>query len=75
MTNISLRSILLSSILNALVLLTAALVTAAQAQNPPAQHAAPRLFAAPPSASADDQSNFPPQLLDELSAIKTAALA
>jgi Zn-dependent M28 family amino/carboxypeptidase len=75
MTNISLRSILLSSILNALVLLTAALVTAAQAQNPPAQPAAPRLFAAPPSASPDDQSNFPPQLLDELSAIKTAALA
>jgi Zn-dependent M28 family amino/carboxypeptidase len=65
---------LLSSILHALVLLTAVLLTAAQAQNPPAPPV-PRPFAAPPAASAADVANFPPQLLDELSAIKTAALA
>jgi carboxypeptidase Q len=79
MTNILSRRSPLLSTLPALVCLTAVFLTvvsltAAQAQNPPAQPV-PRLFAAPPSASAADQSNFPPQLLDELSAIKTAALA
>jgi carboxypeptidase Q len=54
--------------------LTAVVLPAARAQNPPAQPAAPRLFAAPPAASAAEQTNFPPQLLDELSSIKTAAL-
>jgi len=74
MTNFALRHILLSSIFHAAILLSAVLLTAAQAQNPPAQPA-PRPFATPPTASAADVANFPPQLLDELSSIKTAALA
>ncbi|HME37210.1 MAG TPA: M20/M25/M40 family metallo-hydrolase [Candidatus Sulfotelmatobacter sp.] len=73
MTINPLRRVLLISILHTLVLLTAAVLTA-QAQNQPAQPAA-RPFAAPQLASAADQANFPPQLLEELSAIKTAALA
>jgi len=74
MTIIRLRRVPLLSILNALVLVTTVFLAAAQAQNPPAQPAA-RPFATPPVASAADVANFPPQLLDELSAIKTAALS
>jgi carboxypeptidase Q len=74
MTNIRLRCIVLSSILRALVFLTAAPRAGAQAQNPPAQPAPSPFAAAPTTASAADQANFPPHLLDELSAIKTAAL-
>ena len=73
MTNILLRRVLLPTIVSALVLATTAVLAAAQAQNPPAQPAA-RPFAAAPAASAADLANFPPQLLAELSAIKTAAL-
>ncbi len=75
MTNILLRPIRPASILNVLVLVTVVSLNAADAQNPPAQPTPPKMFAAPASASAADQANFPPQLLDELSAIKTAALA
>ena len=74
MTNILLRRVLLSTIVGALVLVTTALLPAAQAQNPPAPPA-PRPFATPLTPSAADIANFPPQLLEELSAIKTAALA
>ena len=74
MTNFLLRRALLSSILNALVLVTTVLLTAAQAQNPRAQPV-PSAFAAPPSASTADLANFPPQLIEELSAIRTAALS
>jgi carboxypeptidase Q len=74
MTNFLLRRVLLSSILNALVLVTTVLLTAAQAQNPRAQPV-PSAFAAPPSASTADLANFPPQLIEELSAIRTAALS
>jgi carboxypeptidase Q len=48
--------------------------TAAHAQNPkPAPAAAP--FMAPPQASQAQQENFPAQLLEELAAIKAAALS
>jgi len=75
MTNILARRALLLPIFNALILLTAVVVTSAQAQNPPAQPASHPFAAAPPTTSAADQANFSPQLLEELSAIKTAALA
>src|ERR1700724_4460052 len=52
-----------------------AFVTYTGAQNP--QHPQPQSnpYAAPPLASQTEQQNFPPQLLDELAAIKSAALA
>jgi hypothetical protein len=52
-----------------------AFVASTGAQNP--QHPQPQsnLFAAPSPASQTDQQNFPPQLLEELAAIKSAALA
>jgi carboxypeptidase Q len=66
------------TVLISLICLTALLTTAfAQTQqNPPQQTppARPNRFAAP-QASGEQQANFPPQLLNELAAIKEAALA
>src|SRR6266852_4023968 len=61
-------------LLNLLVLLPCALPIAAQTQNPPPKNA-PVPFMAPLQASQADQENFPPQLIEALTAIKTAALA
>jgi len=47
-------------------------IASAQNQRP---NASPMPFAAQPQASQAEQANFPPQLLEELSAIKTAALS
>ena len=54
------------------VLLTLTVLSAAQ--NPPQRPQAPAPWTAPPQASAADQLNFPPLLLQQLSAIKAAAL-
>src|SRR5712692_7604704 len=61
-------------LLNLLVLLPCALPIAAQTQNPPPK-SAPVPFMAPLQLSQADQENFPPQLIEALTAIKTAALA
>jgi Zn-dependent M28 family amino/carboxypeptidase len=45
------------------------------AQNPQHPQPQPNRYAAPAPASQTEQQNFPPQLLDELAAIKSAALA
>ncbi len=50
------------------------LFSAAHAQNQQSKPA-PMPFAAQPQVSPAEQANFPPQLLEELSAIKTAALS
>jgi carboxypeptidase Q len=72
MTHPHSRSILLSATLGFIVLL--AFSTAAYAQNTqPAPAAAP--FMAPPQASQAQQENFPAPLLEELAAIKAAALS
>jgi len=68
MTRTSFRPILFFPVINALILLTAAL--AQNQQTKPA--AAP--FMTQPQASQAQQENFPAPLLEELSAIKTAAL-
>jgi carboxypeptidase Q len=67
-------SFLLNLLLNLLVASLFCLPIAAQTQNPPPKNA-PVPFMAPPQASQADRENFPPQLLEELAAIKTAALA
>ena len=56
------------------ILSVAVLLSAAYAQNPQPKPAPPP-FAAQPQPSQEEQSNFPPQLLEELSAIKSAALS
>ena len=56
------------------IVLCCTLLSAAVAQNPQ-PNPAPPPFAAMPQASQAQQENFPPQLLEELSAIKKAALA
>ena len=53
--------------------LSSAVVTVV-AQNPQQAKPAPRSFAAIPELTDAQRENFPPQLLDELNAIKTAAL-
>jgi len=60
-------------LLNLLVLLLCALPIAAQTQNPPPKNA-PAPFMAPETSQAGHE-NFPPQLIEELAAIKAAALA
>jgi len=62
-------SLVISAIFCALVFATAAQTQTAQPKN------APVPFMAPAQASQAEQDNFPPQLLEELSAIKTAALS
>ena len=57
-----------------IVLLVAFFSSAVTAQNQQPKPAAPP-FASQPQASEADRANFPPQLLDELSAIKSAALS
>lgn len=54
-----------------IVLLTRFLIAQSQSQQPTPS---PRSFAAQPQTSQAQQENFPPQLLDELMAIKSAAL-
>ena len=54
------------------VVLTLTVLSAAQ--NPPQKPQATAPWTAPPQASAADQLNFPPLLLQQLSAIKAAAL-
>ena len=50
-------------------------ILAASAQNPPQTQSQPmRSFMAPPQTTPADQQNFPPLLLQQLSAIKAAAL-
>ena len=56
-----------------LLILLYALTLTSSAQNPPAP--VPPPFAAEAQASQAQQQNFPPQLLDQLSAIKAAALS
>lgn len=56
------------------IVLCCTLLSTAVAQNPQ-PNPAPPPFAAMPQASQAQQENFPPQLLEELSAIKKAALA
>ncbi len=73
MTSAFFRPILLSPVLYSLIF-TVAEPTAAQVQKPQPKNA-PISFMAPPAASQAEQDNFPPQLLEELSAVKTAALA
>src|SRR5712671_1919617 len=51
-----------------------AFVAYSGAQNPQHPQPQPNRYAAPPPASQTEQQNFPPQLLDELAAIKSAAL-
>lgn len=53
---------------------TLILVRDVQAQNQPNKPASPAPFATMPQMNSAQQENFPPQLLDELTAIKTAAL-
>jgi carboxypeptidase Q len=72
MTRISRCSILLA-VFHGFILLTVAQAQTAQPASPPKN--APVPFAAPTPASQAEKDNFPPQLLEELSAIKTAALA
>src|SRR6266536_3465781 len=57
-----------------LLLLFASLPTDVLAQNPPPKNA-PVAFRAQPQKSQAEQENFPAQLLEQLSAIKAAALA
>jgi Zn-dependent M28 family amino/carboxypeptidase len=49
-------------------------IATANAQNAPQSAPPPRSFMAPPQASQAEQHNFPPLLLQQLSAIKAAAL-
>jgi carboxypeptidase Q len=56
-----------------LLILLCALTLTSSAQNPPAP--VPLPFAAEPQTSLAQQQNFPPQLLEQLSAIKAAALS
>jgi len=49
-------------------------LTTASAQNPPQPAPSPRSFMAQPQPTPVDQQNFPPLLLQQLSAIKAAAL-
>lgn len=51
------------------------LLTSANAQHPQSKPAQPPPFMAAPEPSQEQRENFPPQLLDELAAIKAAALA
>jgi carboxypeptidase Q len=79
MTSLLFRPILISSIFRAFILLavaqfTASQLTAAQAQNQQPRPG-PLPFMTPAQASKADMDNFPPQLLDELSTIKTTALS
>jgi carboxypeptidase Q len=69
MSNLSLRPILISSVLCSLIS-----VSAAQTPNQPPKNA-PVPFFGQPQASQAEQENFPPQLLEELAAIKGAALS
>ncbi len=69
MSKASSRPFLVYSVLSSLILLTAA-----QAQNQQPKNA-PVPFMAPPQTTQAEQENFPAQLLEELSAIKTAALS
>jgi carboxypeptidase Q len=55
------------------ILLMAVLFSPAQAQNQ--KPSSPPPFAAVPEASREQQENFPPQLIEQLGAIKAAALA
>src|SRR5258708_4865732 len=63
-----------SFLLNFLIISLCTPPITAQTQNPPPKNA-PVPFMAPAQASQADQENFPPALLEELSAIKAAALA
>jgi hypothetical protein len=56
------------------ILSIAFLLSAAYSQNQQPK-SAPVPFAAQPQSSQEEQANFPPQLLEELSAIKSAALS
>ena len=67
-------SLVISAIFCALVFVTGVFVSTAQAQNQQPKKA-PVPFMAPAQASQAEQDNFPPQLLEELSAIKSAALS
>ncbi len=69
MTRTSSRPILLAAAFHAVILLAAAPAQNAQPNN------APVPFMAPQQASQAERDNFPPQLIEELSAIKTAALS
>jgi len=78
--NISFRSLAsLSPRINpaiyAMIFFTAAQLAAAQAQPQPPKNAPVPFMAQPPQASKAELDNFPAQLLEELTAIKTAALA
>jgi len=59
-------------LLNLAVISFCALPAVAQTQNQQPKNA-PVSFMAPPQASQAEQENFPPQLLEELAAIKAAA--
>src|ERR1035437_3512501 len=74
MTHLHSRSRLIPAELCFIVLLVVFSLSAVSAQNPQPQPA-PVPFAAQPQASQADQENFPPPLLDELAAIKAAALS
>jgi carboxypeptidase Q len=69
MSNVSSRPFLVYCALSSLILLTVA-----QAQNQQPKNA-PVPFMGAPQTSQAEQENFPPQLIEELSAIKTAALS
>jgi carboxypeptidase Q len=60
------------SIVPVLTILLISTITAGQ--NSPQTQPSPRPFMAPPQATVADQQNFPPLLLQQLSAIKAAAL-
>jgi Zn-dependent M28 family amino/carboxypeptidase len=74
MTRLHSRHIVTSANLYLLLLWLTFLATGARAQNPTPKNA-PVPFGAEPQKSQAEQENFPPQLLDQLSAIKTAALS
>src|ERR1035437_2265457 len=74
MTHLHSRSRLIPAELCFIVLLVVFSLSAVSAQNPQPQPA-PVPFAAQPQASQADQENFPPPLLDQLAAIKAAALS
>src|SRR5437773_1413988 len=74
MTRLHSRHIVTSANLYLLLVWLTFLATGAQAQNPKPKNA-PLPFGAQPQKSEAEQENFPPQLLDQLSAIKTAALS
>ena len=59
---------------NLCLIVLLAFSSAAQTQSQQPKNA-PVPFMAPPQASQAEQENFPPQLLEELAAIKTAALS